>query len=75
MTGISISVPDSGRRYMHNLDYISNFFQGKPTEHWVEFEIPLKIFRGKLPKIYRISINPGRPKGVIKEIRDLRLEW
>ena len=33
------------------------------------------INRGKLQKIYRLVIFPGRPKGITKEIRDLRLEW
>lgn len=74
-TWFTVTIPDSGRRFMHDCDFMSNFFQNKAPGQWVEFEIPLKEFRGKATGIAHVNISPGRPAGIMKQIRDLRLEW
>lgn len=75
LTWFTISLPDSKTRYMRYRDYMDSFFQNKSAEHWIEFEIPLKNFRGNLKGIRRMAVFPGRQQGITKHIRDLRLEW
>ena len=75
LTWFTISLPDSKTRYMRYRDYMDSFFQNKSAEHWIEFEIPLRNFRGNLKGIRRMAIFPGRQQGITKHIRDLRLEW
>ena len=70
-----MTLPGSDTRYMTYYSYLVSFFRNKSSEHWIEFELPLGKFRGKLQSMSRISIHPGRPYGIEKQIRDLRLEW
>lgn len=75
LTWFTICLPDSKVRFMTHYDYMSNFLIGKTGRDYVEFEIPLKLLSGDLKAVSRLSIFPGRQPGIVKHIRDFRLEW
>ena len=75
LTWFTICLPDSKVRFMTHYDYMSNFLIGKTGTDYVEFEIPLKLLSGDLKAVSRLSIFPGRQPGIVKHIRDFRLEW